>query len=75
MLNDKAVLIKPVENNAPVAVDPTTMVYLLGLHVHGVYVVDVNPADLTIKFRIGSDYLTARYGKTADLFVLKRDLF
>jgi len=75
MLNDKAVLIKPVENNAPVAVDPTTMVYLLGLHVHGVYVVDVNPADLTIKFRIGSDYLTARYGKTADLFVLKETYF
>jgi FkbM family methyltransferase len=75
MLNDKAVLIKPVENNVPVAVDPTTMVYLLGLHVHGVYVVDVNPADLTIKFRIGSDYLTARYGKTADLFVLKETYF
>jgi FkbM family methyltransferase len=75
MLNDKAVLIKPVENNAPVAVDPTTMVYLLGLHAHGVYVVDVNPADLTIKFRIGSDYLTARHGKTADLFVLKETYF
>jgi len=71
MLNDKAVLIKPIGNDTPVAVDPTTMVYLLGLHAHGVYVVDVNPADLTIKFRIGSDYLTARYGKVSDLFVLE----
>lgn len=71
MLNDKAVLIKPVENNAPVAVDPTTMVYLLGLHAHGVYVVEVNPADLTVKFRIGSDYLTVRYGNTCDLYLLE----
>ena len=71
MLNDKAVLIKPIGNDTPVAVDPTTMVYLLGLHAHGVYVVDVNPADLTIKFRIGSDYLTVRYGKVSDLFVLE----
>lgn len=71
MLNDKAVLIKPIGNNTPVAVDPTTMVYLVGLHAHGVYVADVNSADLTVKFRIGSDYLTARYGKTTDLFVLE----
>jgi FkbM family methyltransferase len=71
MLNDKAVLIKPVENNAPVAVDPTTMVYLVGLHAHGVYVADVNPADLTVKFRIGSDYLTVRYGYTCDLYLLE----
>jgi FkbM family methyltransferase len=71
MLNDKAVLIKPVENNAPVALDPTTMVFLVGLHAHGVYVVDVNPADLTIKFRIGSDYLTVRYGKFSDFLVLE----
>jgi len=71
MLNDKAVLVKPVENNAPVAVDPTTMVYLLELHAHGVCVVDVNPADLTIRFRIGSDYLTVRYGKFSDLCVLR----
>ena len=71
MLNDKAVLIKPVENNAPVAVDPTTMVYLLGLHAHGVYVVDVNPADLTVKFRVGSDYLTVRYRNTCDLYLLE----
>jgi len=71
MLNDKAVLIKPIGNNTPVAVDPTTMVFLVGLHAHGVYVADVNSADLTVKFRIGSDYLTARYGKTTDLFVLE----
>jgi len=75
MLNDKAVLIKPIGNNTPVAVDTTTMVYLLGLHVHGVHVIEINSADLTIKFRIGSDYLTARYGKTADLFVLKETYF
>jgi len=71
MLNEKAVLIKPIGNNTPVAVDPTTMVFLVGLHAHGVYVADVNSADLTVKFRIGSDYLTARYGKTTDLFVLE----
>lgn len=71
MLNDKAVLIKPIENNTPVAVDPTTMVFLLGLHAHGVYVADVNSADLTVKFRIGSDYLTARYGENTDLSVLE----
>jgi FkbM family methyltransferase len=71
MLNDKAVLIKPIGNNTPVAVDPTTMVYLLGLHAHGVYVVDVNPADLTVKFRIGSDYLNVRYGNTCDLYLLE----
>ena len=71
ILNDKAVLIKPVGNTTPVAVDPTTMVFLLGLHAHGVHVVDINSTDLTIKFRVGSDYLTARYGKTTDLFVLE----
>jgi len=71
MLNDKAVLIKPIRNNTPVAVDPTTMVYLVGLHAHGVYVADVNSADLTVKFRIGSDYLTVRYGNTCDLYLLE----
>ena len=71
MLNDKAVLIKPIGNNTPVAVDPTTMVYLVGLHAHGVYVADVNSADLTVKFRIGSDYLTVRYGNTCDLYLLE----
>jgi FkbM family methyltransferase len=51
------------------------MISLIELHAHGVQVMNINSADLTIKFRIGSDYLTARYGKTADLFVLKETYF
>lgn len=70
MLNDKAVLIKPAENVAPVTVDTVTMTLLVELHAHGMYVVGIKPDDSTIKFRIGNDYLTARYGKTSDIFVL-----
>jgi FkbM family methyltransferase len=75
MLNDKAVLIKPVGNSAPVAVPPITMISLVELHAHGVHVMDINSADLTIKFKIDSDYLTARYGKTSDFLVLKETYF
>ncbi len=70
MLNDKAVLIKPVENKAPVAVDPVTIAYLIELHAHGIYVLGIKPDESNIKLRVGSDYLTCRYGNTSDFFVL-----
>lgn len=70
MLNDNAVLIKPAGNKSPITVDPVTMAFLIGLHANGVHIVDMNPDDLTVRFRIFSDYLTARYQKTSDLFVI-----
>jgi len=70
MLSDKAILIKPAENKTPVAVDPVTMAFLIGLHANGVHVVDMKPDDQKVKFRVFGDYLTARYKNTCDLFVI-----
>jgi len=71
MLRDKDVLIKPLEASRSVKIDAVTLSHLIALHAHGVYVADVNPDTQRIRFKIGGDYLIARYGGTsADLHVM-----
>ncbi len=71
MLNDKEVLIKPLEAAQPVPVDPVTLSFLIALHACGIYVAYVNSNDQKVIFKMGSDYLTARYGgSNPDLSVM-----